>query len=109
MNGEEDAVKPYRYVVLVWFYDHWSVNVASDSAGWVEEVVAKASEKHPALLVDTQAETVRVMGAEPKHVEAVVHDRRPEIEESGWRGFEQGNVSRLVDLACEVPEEGDAP
>jgi hypothetical protein len=68
---------PYRYVVLVWFPGHWSVNVASDSAEWVEEVVAKASEKHPALLVDTQAKTVRVMGHEPKHVEAVVKDRGP--------------------------------
>jgi hypothetical protein len=83
VNIDTDA-KPYRYVVLVWFFEHWSVNVASDSLEWVEEVVEKASEKHPALLVDTQSGTVRVMGHEPKHVEAFVRDR--ELPAEPWDG-----------------------
>lgn len=51
------TMKPPRYVVLVWFYDHWSVNAQTDDKAEAERVKT-AAENHidhgGVLLIDTQ-------------------------------------------------------
>lgn len=42
-----------RYVILIWFHDHWAVNYETDDLELAKEVQAAAMSKVHALLIDT--------------------------------------------------------
>jgi len=47
-------VKPHRYLVAVWMYDHWGVSFSSDDRDDAIHVYSAAAEKVPAVFTDTR-------------------------------------------------------